>query len=224
MWNQSINIDILADELISELSMSGDISAAAHLVKKEFPSFSDSDAVKICQLITSITSKQNTESVEIVTTTPVSFLTKTRKTHPVIHELISEASQSILLTGYSISDHLEEMFKLINAKSKRGVVVELFVNKYESVKSVLMDVEHINRHFFKVYEYSGKPDDRMASLHAKTIVVDEQSTLISSANLSYHGLEANIEIGVLITSKHKAIQVKKVFEDLKRQKIFTLVR
>jgi phosphatidylserine/phosphatidylglycerophosphate/cardiolipin synthase-like enzyme len=153
----------------------------------------------------------------------VSFRAKVRKTRPVIQELISSATQSILLTGYSISDHFEEMLKLIERKSKQGVLVELFVNKYDSIKMVLSDIKHTNRRFLRTFEYSGKSDDKMAALHAKTIVVDDEKTLISSANLSYHGLEGNIEIGALIKSKTKAMQVHSVFDDLKRQKVFSLI-
>ena len=161
--------------------------------------------------------------MEIVSTTPVSFHVKTRKTYPVVQELIGGATKSILLTGYSISEQSEEIFKLINDKSKQGVVVELFVNKYGVVRSVLSGIEHTNRRFFKVYEYSDRVDDKMAALHAKTIVVDGEKLLISSANLSYHGLEGNIEIGALILLREKATQVQDVFSELKRQKIFTLV-
>jgi len=224
MWNQSIVADILVDELLAELSVSGDSTTAVHLVKKELPSLSDSDAIKVCQLVNSLANRKDTDSVEIVATTPVSFLAKTRKTRSVIEELISSAERSITLTGYSISTHFEDSLKLINRKSKQGIFVELFVNNYAKVRPVLSDVEHTNRRFLKVYEYSGKADDKMAALHAKTIIVDEAKILISSANLSYHGLDGNIEIGVLISSKRKAAQVQDIFSDLKRQKIFILVK
>ena len=227
MWNQSINADILVDELLTGLSASEDNATAVrllNLLKRELPSLSDGDAIKVCQLVNSIANRQDNESVEIVTTTPVSFLTKMRKTRPVIEELISGAERSITLTGYSVSAHFEESLKLINQKSKQGVAVELFVNNYEKVHSVLSDIEHTNRRFLKVYEYSGKADDKMAALHAKAIIVDGAKILISSANLSYHGLDGNIEIGALISSKRKATQVQDVFTDLKRQKIFILVK
>lgn len=224
MWNQSLAIDVLADYLLSELSVNSDGSVAISEIKKVMPSVSDADALKICQLVYTLSLKDSGDNVEIVSTTPVSFRAKTRKTRPVIKELICEATQSILLTGYSISDHFDEFITLINSKSNQGIVVELFVNKYEHVKTVLAGIEHTNRRFFKVYEYTGKADDKMAALHAKTIVVDGVKTLISSANLSYHGLDANIEIGALIKSENKAVQVQSIFEDLKRQKIFTLIK
>jgi len=224
MRNQSINVDIFVDELLAELSITENSSMAIRLIKKELPSLSDSDAIKICQLVNSLTNRQNSDSIEIVATTPVSFLAKTRKTRPVIEELINGAEHSITLTGYSVSSHFEEFLKLINQKSKQGVTVELFVNNYEKVRPFLSDIKHINRRFFRVYEYSGKADDKMASLHAKIIIVDDIKILISSANLSYHGLDGNIEFGALISSKRKATQVQDIFSDLKRQKIFILVK
>lgn len=224
MRNQSLAIDILADELIAKLSGDTGGATAVAMLRKELSSISETDALKICQLVSALTSKNaRSVGVEIVATTPVSFLTKTRKTRPVLQELISGASKSIFITGYSISDHFEELLKLINDKSKQGVVVELFVNKYESIKPVLANITHMNRRFFKVYEYVSKSDDKMAALHAKTTVVDRERILISSANLSYHGLDGNIELGALITSSAKAEQVISIFDDLKRQKIFILV-
>lgn len=40
----------------------------------------------------------------------------------------------------------------------------------------------------------------MTVLHAKVIGVDGQKTLKTSANLSYHGQEGNIELETLIES------------------------
>ena len=220
-------MDILADEIKDLLQFNTENPAHAekiiNLIKNNFPGLNDDEVCKLSHLLTFLSEPQNSEAVEIVTTTPVSFQVKNRKTRPVIEELIKGSEKSILLTGYSISDHFEETMKLINNKSKQGIVVELFVNKYDSIRSLLTDIEHTNRRFFKVYEYAGKADDKMASLHAKTIIVDGIKMLISSANLSFHGLEGNIEIGVLVTSGKKAAQVLEIFADLKRSKIFKLV-
>jgi phosphatidylserine/phosphatidylglycerophosphate/cardiolipin synthase-like enzyme len=222
MWNQNLKMDILADELSDHLYRS-DESSAIRLLKNKMPSISESDAIMFCQLVSTLLAKDGDEKVEIVATTPLSFRTKVRKTRPVIEELINGASKSIFLTGYSISDHFEEMLKLIDKRSREGVVVELFVNKYDTVKLHLMEINHKNRHFLKVYEYKGKSDDKMAALHAKTIIVDDSKAFVSSANLSYHGLDGNVEIGALITSSEKALQIKSIFDELKYGKIFNLI-
>ena len=52
------------------------------------------------------------------------------------------------------------------------------------------------------------------------IVVDGVTSLVSSANLSYHGMQGNIEMGVLVTSSDKAQMIIEVLKELKRMKIF----
>ena len=50
----------------------------------------------------------------------------------------------------------------------------------------------------------------MSALHAKVISVDRSETLITSANLSYHGQEGNVELGTHVISKDIAMQVERV--------------
>lgn len=60
----------------------------------------------------------------------------------------------------------------------------------------------------------------MSALHAKVISIDQQETLITSANLSYHGQEGNVELGAHIISKEIAIQVEQLFTQLIFSKVF----
>ena len=60
----------------------------------------------------------------------------------------------------------------------------------------------------------------MSALHAKVISIDQCETLITSANLSYHGQEGNIELGTQIVSKEIAIQVEQLFTQLVFSKVF----
>ena len=102
MWNQSLVIDVLADELRESLSVNAENESVVRLLKNALPSLTDEDALKVYQLASVLATPQNDESIEIVTTTPVSFHVKTRKTRPVIEELLEGAEKTILLTGYSI--------------------------------------------------------------------------------------------------------------------------
>ena len=60
----------------------------------------------------------------------------------------------------------------------------------------------------------------MAALHAKLIVSDVKKSLVSSANLSYHGMQGNIEMGFLIESHEKAKQIEEVMKEMVRMKVF----
>jgi phosphatidylserine/phosphatidylglycerophosphate/cardiolipin synthase-like enzyme len=59
----------------------------------------------------------------------------------------------------------------------------------------------------------------MASLHAKVLVADARHALVTSANLTYHGYEANVEVGVRITGD-AAAQLESVFHELIRVRDF----
>ena len=83
----------------------------------------------------------------------------------------------------------------------------------------LMPLLRYRGHFLKLYDYSNE-DDKMAALHAKVISVDMSQTLITSANLSYHGQQGNIELGALIESENTAKQLDEVMTQLIFKKIF----
>ena len=47
----------------------------------------------------------------------------------------------------------------------------------------------------------------------KLIVSDVKKALVSSANLSYHGMQGNVEMGFLIESHDKAKQIEEVMKE-----------
>lgn len=223
MRNKSIKIDILADDLKNLMSNpNNDVEQTLELLKSNFLNLDEDDLNKVNSLVHSLVENNEKENIEIVTTTPVSFNTKTRRTYPVIEELISKATKHIVITGYAISEHFDEIMEILNVKSKQGVMVELFINDYEKVKTHLDKIEHSNKNFFRVYKFIEKEEDKMASLHAKTVIVDREKALISSANLSYHGMVSNIEIGVLVESKEKVQQILDIYQMLIKNKTFKI--
>lgn len=224
MWNNSLKTDIIADEILDILlTEETDKKSLISKLKEQFCELSDEKIDELVMIISRLVQKNKGDLVEIVSTAPISFNTRNRKIFPVLKETILSAQRSIIITGYSISDHFNELMSLINLKSKQGVKVELFLNDYEAMKHLFADIDLKNKSFFKIYTYSGITGDEMSSLHAKTVVVDDFKVIISSANLSYHGMVSNIEIGVLIESKTKALQVLDIFNELKRTKKFVQV-
>ena len=71
----------------------------------------------------------------------------------------------------------------------------------------------------QIYNYTNS-DDKMSALHAKILSVDGKRTLISSANLSYHGMSGNIELGCLVESEKIGKQMDDLFQQLYREKVF----
>ena len=96
--------------------------------------------------------------------------------------------------------------------------MKFFVNDIDSQESFDKLLRYKGR-FLKIYNYK-KSENSMAALHAKMISVDQNKTLITSANLSYHGQQGNIELGMLAESKKIAKQVDGVFTEFVFKKEF----
>lgn len=139
----------------------------------------------------------------------------------VVQTMINDAECNILITGYSLSSYFSDLVDTIIQKSQRGVFVKFFVNDIDKQLGFEKILRYKGR-FLKIYNYHPF-EDEMAALHAKVISVDQEQTLITSANLSYHGQQGNIELGALIESKQIAKQIDDVFTKLIFSKAFSEV-
>lgn len=195
---------------------------AGKLIRSKYPSLSDVESKEIVLLLQSAMEKKKGEKVTLVATAPTSFSIKARPTKVTVDSMIRSASASILITGYSLSDYFSDLVDEIILKSQRGVFVKFFVNDIEHQTGFDRVLRYKGR-FLRVYNYPRQADDKMAALHAKVISVDKKETLITSANLSYHGQEGNLELGTYIESPAIARQIDDVFTQLIFRKVFTEV-
>ena len=215
MSTGSISLDILLNRIVEDaLAESED---AVSLIRKRYPALSEKEAKEIFLLVADSLKIQSAVS-ELVATTPPSFATKTKSTKVAVDAMIRGAEKSILITGYSLSDYFADLIECIIRKSQQGVFVKFFVNDIGNQKAFERLCSYKSR-FLKIYNYP-KGDDKMAALHAKVIVVDQAETLITSANLSYHGQEGNIELGTRIVSPEIARHVEDIFTKLLFSKVF----
>ncbi len=193
-------------------------SNAVSALKKYAPSLSESQCQDIIGTVISAMNSKEYDKASIVATTPPSFSINARTTMSVVESLIAEAERSILITGYSLSSYFSDLVNIIIEKSRKGVYVKFFVNDIES-QGTFDKLCRYKGKFLKIYNYP-KSEDKMAALHAKVISVDGTKTLITSANLSYHGQQGNIELGTVIESKAVAKQVDGIFTQLLFSKVF----
>lgn len=164
---------------------------------------------------------ENADKVSLVVTAPPSFRIDAKPTMTVVRTLLEGAGRNILITGYSLSSYFSGLTDTIIDKSQRGVFVKFFINNIEKQPDADKLLRYKGR-FLQIYDYSNE-EDEMAALHAKVISVDMKQTLITSANLSYHGQQGNIELGALIESEHTAKQLDDVMTQLIFKKIFKQV-
>lgn len=206
MWNGSISEALLIETIVSDIEKINDtldfnlnFKESLIEINKRFPNLSVEEANRLLQVAIGLYNYKNTEKVEIVITAPNSFKLNARKTSAIIKELIFSAEKSITLTGYSISDYAIELFDEIVNKSRQGIYVNFYLNDFENKKEHLDKLLLYKSRYLNIYDYNKNTKDKMAALHAKVIVIDSYKTFISSSNLSYHGIEGNIEMGTVIS-------------------------
>lgn len=188
------------------------------IVHRIFPSTSDKDAEKIVKMLISVIKSEKKEQIDLTITAPITSGIKVRQNQTIVKELLSSAEKSILITGYSMSEYFAELLDLIIQKSQKGILCQIYLNQAE--KQMYLDkLMRYKGRFLNVYDYQNS-EDKMAALHAKVICVDGYKSLISSANLSYHGLEGNIELGTVIESERIGKQLTDAFKGLRFKKIF----
>jgi len=216
MSTGSISLDILLNQIQEDaITKSND---AVKAIQKRYPSLNEKEAKEIHALVVVASSSIEKDSTTLVVTAPPSFAIKTKATKVVVEAMLENAHSSILITGYSLSNYFNDLVDCIIKKSQEGVFVKFYVNNIESQKSFDKLCRYKGR-FLKIYNYP-EHEDAMSALHAKVISVDQKVTLITSANLSYHGQEGNIELGTHIISKRTAKQVEDVFTKLLFAKVF----
>lgn len=219
MSTGNVNLDILLSKII-ESAISGSDEALKE-IQHRYPSLSDSEVREIYMLISE---KRNIteDSTALVLTAPPYFAIKEKNTKVTVQQMIANAKKSILITGYSLSEYFNDLLDQIIEKSKTGVFVKFFVNDIDN-QSNFEKLCRYKGNFLKIYNYT-KPEDKMSALHAKVISVDQEKTLITSANLSYHGQEGNIELGTYTISTALAKQVNDVFTSLIFHRIFSEIQ
>ena len=229
MWNSSIKIDYIAGliaDALDNYSVNGVNASFTKVIvelKEHFPNCSDEEITDIINLCMQLYSEKKTERADLVLTAPDSFRVKALRTKETLQKLIEGTEKSLTITGYSISDYFADMLDVIIRKSQQGVYVRLYVNDMEKQKSALDRLMAYKSRFLQVYEYQKQEDDKMAALHAKLLVSDAKKSLVSSANLSYHGMQGNVEMGFLIESPEKAKQIEEVMKEMVRMKVFVRV-
>lgn len=187
-------------------------------MRQEFAKITDDDLIRFIHILFLLYRGKTNEPVDLVVTAPMSFALRTKSTENVVEEMLNSSQESILITGYSISEYIERFLDLIIRKSQQGIFVKIFINNVKGQDSIDKLIQYKGR-FLELYNYVNK-NDKMSALHAKVISVDGCKSLISSANLSYHGMSGNIELGYYVESMRIANQISEVFKQLLFQKVF----
>lgn len=216
MPGRDINKEILINTIKSDYS--NGTTKSVEILKRNYPELSQQKCESIIELINEAITSNEADKVSIVVTAPPSFAINARTTMSVVQSMISGAERNIIITWYSLSSYFSDLVDIIIDKSQHGVFVKFFVNDIDKQQGFDKLLRYKGR-FLNMYNYK-QSDDKMSALHAKVLSVDGYSTLITSANLSYHGQQGNIELGTKIDSKTVAKQIDDIFTKLIFSKVF----
>ena len=138
---------------------------------------------------------------ELVWTGPAAFDVPVRATAAVLTGLVEEAQHELILTTYSARPH-PRLHAALRAATGRGVHIWIVVETLQGAGSALQGDQPAKAFAdLPAAELWTWPADRRpegAKMHAKLAVVDEQTLLVTSANLTTSGIDNNIEAGLLV--------------------------
>jgi phosphatidylserine/phosphatidylglycerophosphate/cardiolipin synthase-like enzyme len=141
-------------------------------------------------------------SVELVWTGPTTRFVPTRRTEQVLLDLVASASSELFLVSFVAYD-VRSVVTAMNEAASRGVRLRvlleastrhggtLSVDPAATMRATVPTAE--------LFTWKEKPEAFVdGKVHAKVAVVDGARAFITSANLTGHALEKNMEAGVLL--------------------------
>lgn len=147
----------------------------------------------------------NRQSTELVWTGPTTPFVSARRTEQALLQVIGVAKQALFITSFVAYD-VSTIVKALNDASARGVSISMLLeSSLGHGGSVSFDVIGKMRELVpsaKLYAWRERAD-RFAEgrVHAKVAVADGYTCFITSANLTGHAMEQNMEAGVLLTGE-----------------------
>lgn len=139
---------------------------------------------------------------------------------PLLNKLLSNAKESIELTMAYFAPP-DELIELLCAAAKRNVRVRLMLPARCDVRLLITAA----RSFYENLMAAGVEiyERQTVILHAKTMLIDRELTVLGSTNLDYRSIEYNCELSALIKSRRFGEQMHELFEhDVKFAKRISL--
>ena len=149
------------------------------------------------------TKAANQQSTELVWTGPTTPFVSARRTEQALLQVINAAEKALFITSFVAYD-VSTIVKALNAASDRGVAISMLLElSQDHGGSITFDAIGKMRTLVpaaRLYAWRDKADPFSdGRVHAKVAVGDGRMCFITSANLTGHAMEKNMEAGVLIS-------------------------
>lgn len=143
------------------------------------------------------------QSIELVWTGPTTPFVAARRTEQALLQVINGARKTLFITSFVAYD-VSTIVKSLNAAAARGVAISMLLElsqdhggtiSFDAIGKMSLLVPAA-----KLYAWRDKADPFSdGRVHAKVAVADGRLCFITSANLTGHAMEKNMEAGVLIS-------------------------
>jgi phosphatidylserine/phosphatidylglycerophosphate/cardiolipin synthase-like enzyme len=175
--------------------------------------------------------QRTADRVELVWTGPETPGAGSRDTSVVVGELFATARSSVLVSSFAVYQGREVFAPLARRMDELpDLQVRMFLNVSRPQQDSRPD-GHILRAFAAAFREQNWPGSRLpeifhdpralaqgsgprSCLHAKCVVVDQETAFVTSANFTEAAQERNIEAGVLLRSHSLARALTGQFESL----------
>lgn len=149
---------------------------------------------------------QRESSVELVWTGPTTPFVATRRTEQVLLDLIGHAQRDLFLVSFVAYD-VSSVVDALNAAAARGINIQILLETSSGHGgSLSLDPIATMRRCVPsatLYVWIDRPAPfAEGRVHAKVAVADGATAFLTSANLTGHALEKNMEAGVVISGGH----------------------
>ncbi len=143
------------------------------------------------------------QSTELVWTGPTTPVVSARRTEQALLQVINAAEKTLFITSFVAYD-VSTIVKALNAASDRGVVISMLLELSQELGgSIAFDAIGRMKTLVpsaRLYAWRDKADSFSdGRVHAKIAVADGRMCFVTSANLTGHAMEKNMEAGVLIS-------------------------
>lgn len=149
------------------------------------------------------TKAANHQSTELVWTGPTTPFVSARRTEQSLLQVINAAEHTLFITSFVAYD-VSTIVKALNAAAARGVAISMLLElsqdhggsiSFDAIGKMSALVPAA-----RLYAWREKADPFSdGRVHAKVAVADGRVCFITSANLTGHAMEKNMEAGVLIS-------------------------
>lgn len=154
--------------------------------------------------------RKSHSKTEVVWTGPTVEGSYLRATRQVVQDIINGAKEELLVVGYWIAGHgdqegiIRDVISLIADAAARGVDVTMVLDSGEKSygknnRDVLGELWPSGQALPELLTWEVPSTEKHLKLHAKVLLADRHDALVTSANLTMHALDRNMEMGVRTT-------------------------